>query len=538
MRIDSSGRVGIGTDNPNRQLVVNGGTSEGVIQITNDTSGTAVANGFELIHFTNGETQLLNRENGDMRFDTNGTERMRILAGGDVGIGTASPGQTLHVNTASGDVTGRFSATSASGTNSVVGLIAGTSGTAALQFGDSGSSDIGQIRYENSNDSMVFNVNGSNRVTIDSSGNMGIGTASPSQQLHIAGTAGAVALLQAGSDTAASVLQFGDTTSTLGQIRYEHSSDALTFYTNNSERARIDSSGEILINSTTSRTNVANLEPRIQIEGINNDTSTLAIISNNTSDGTAAQVHLCKSSSGTVGSNGAVVNNEVLGRVTFDGSDGTNFVSGADILSTCEANAATNAMTANLRFYTNNGGSGPSERMRITSQGYLMVDSDGQGHHVAVGANAGTSTEIFIGAHSSTGLNGGTTSFKVWSNGNVVNTNNSYGSISDAKLKENIIDASSQWDDIKSVKVRNYNFKEDTGQPTHTQIGVIAQELELVSPRLVTESPDRDTDGNELGTVTKSVNYSVLYMKAVKALQEAMERIETLESKVAALEAN
>jgi hypothetical protein len=54
--------------------------------------------------------------------------------------------------------------------------------------------------------------------------------------------------------------------------------------------------------------------------------------------------------------------------------------------------------------------------------------------------------------------------------------------------------------------------------------------LSPVSPGLVSESPDRDEEGNDLGTVTKSVNYSVLYMKAVKALQEAMERIEQLEA--------
>ena len=80
--LTSTDRVGIGEASPNRQLVINGGASEGVIQITNDTSGTAVANGFELIHFTNGETQLLNRENVAMRFDTNGTERIRILSSG------------------------------------------------------------------------------------------------------------------------------------------------------------------------------------------------------------------------------------------------------------------------------------------------------------------------------------------------------------------------------------------------------------------------------------------------------------------------
>jgi hypothetical protein len=134
---------------------------------------------------------------------------------------------------------------------------------------------------------------------------------------------------------------------------------------------------------------------------------------------------------------------------------------------------------------------------------------------------------MIAGAYGATGVNTGTTSFLVATNGNVTNTNNSYGAISDAKLKENIVDATPQWDDLKALQVRKYNFKE--GQ-THTQIGLVAQEVELISPGLVTESPDRDKEGNDLGTVTKSVNYSVLYMKAVKALQEAMERIESLEA--------
>ena len=111
--------------------------------------------------------------------------------------------------------------------------------------------------------------------------------------------------------------------------------------------------------------------------------------------------------------------------------------------------------------------------------------------------------------------------------GDLENANNSYGSISDVSMKENIVDANSQWNDIKNIKVRNYNFKESTGQQTHTQIGVIAQELETVSPKLVRESEDG----------VKTVSYSILYMKAVKALQEAQARIETLEAKVAALEA-
>ena len=130
---------------------------------------------------------------------------------------------------------------------------------------------------------------------------------------------------------------------------------------------------------------------------------------------------------------------------------------------------------------------------------------------------------------------GNTNRFIVWSDGDVQNDDNSYGSTSDVKLKENIVDAKSQWDDIKAIRVRNFNFKTDT--PSDKRIGVVAQEIETVCPSLVSERPDLDKDNKDLGTTTKSVKYSILYMKAIKALQEAQARIETLEAKVAALEA-
>ena len=103
--------------------------------------------------------------------------------------------------------------------------------------------------------------------------------------------------------------------------------------------------------------------------------------------------------------------------------------------------------------------------------------------------------------------------------------------MSDEKLKENIVDSGSQWDDIKAVRVRKFNMKEDELDAPN-KIGVIAQELETSGMGgLVFESPDRDEDGNILETSTKQVHYSVLYMKAIKALQEAMAKIETLETK-------
>jgi hypothetical protein len=170
---------------------------------------------------------------------------------------------------------------------------------------------------------------------------------------------------------------------------------------------------------------------------------------------------------------------------------------------------------------------------------YVITDnSTCQVNSTTVGA--GTSDAFFIGRHSGTAgtADSGTASVLIYTNGNVQNINGSYTAISDARLKENIVDAGSQWNDLKAIQIRNWNFKAETGYETHRQIGPIAQELEQVCPGLVFETPDRDEDGNETGEVTKGVNQSVLYMKAVKALQEAMERIETLEAKVAALEAS
>ena len=182
------------------------------------------------------------------------------------------------------------------------------------------------------------------------------------------------------------------------------------------------------------------------------------------------------------------------------------------------------------------------------------------------------------------------TRFRVYSDGDVVNHDNSYGASSDERIKQDIVDANSQWDDIKAIKVRNFKKKDDVdqyGDKAWTQIGVIAQELETVSPKLIKEHPptandikhsaefgtlytkdDEETqdavlytkddkevkngsqkvgdiktpstkqigDVKEIKANVKKVSYSVLYMKAVKALQEAMTRIETLEAKVKTLE--
>jgi hypothetical protein len=207
--------------------------------------------------------------------------------------------------------------------------------------------------------------------------------------------------------------------------------------------------------------------------------------------------------------------NTIIGR--YNGNEG-----GLDIR-TSSNNIVLSDGDGNPRYHLNSSG---STNIYSTSTGIMSLISN---------YGAGTSQALLTGVYSATDITGtgGTVSLRIWTNGNIQNTNNSYTALSDQKLKENIVDANPQWDDIKALRVRNYNMIE--GQ-THRQIGLIAQEVETVSAGLVYDTADYDASGNDLGTVTKSVNYSVLYMKAVKALQEAMDRIETLEAKVTALE--
>jgi hypothetical protein len=306
-----------------------------------------------------------------------------------------------------------------------------------------------------------------------------------------------------------------------------------------------DSSGRLLVGTSTARTNLyGTITSPFQVESSSNDLSRTAIFSHNSSSIAGPLVNFVKSRGTSNGTVNLVQNGDELGAVLFAGTDGTIPIQGAAIVGYVDGTPGANDMPGRLVFSTTaDGASIPTERMRVGSTGLTDIYSTNSTvlglHTDLTTGNAG----MMIGYNNASSTQNGTVVVVIRADGDLENANNSYGAYSDEKLKENIVGAGSQWSDIKSLTVRKFNFKEDTGFSTHTQIGLVAQEAELVSPGLVSESPDRDEEGNDLGTVTKSVNYSVLYMKAVKALQEAMERIETLEasnadllSRVAALE--
>ena len=271
--------------------------------------------------------------------------------------------------------------------------------------------------------------------------------------------------------------------------------DTVQIATGGSTRATVDSSGNLGIGTSSPLT-------RGHLEGTSGDDSTFFLTASNLAANAG-------------------------GIVSFGGNyDGTNRTAWAQVKGLKE-NATSGQYGGYLSFSTRPNGGSNTERMRIDNNGFQASTSADNGIEMGISAGSSALKTIFRGRHSATvgSFATGTVSFNVYANGDTENINNSYTAISDITLKENIVPASSQWDNIKGIEVVNYNFKEETGHQTHKQLGVIAQQVEEVSPGLV-------KDGEE---GLKTVNYSVLYMKAVKALQEAQTRIETLETQHADL---
>ena len=443
-------------------------------------------------------------------------------------------------------------------TIAVPGVQGPVGATGDVAIAQDGTAALPGIRFENDTntgiyspgaDQVAISTNGTGRLFVDANGNVGIGTTSPSELLHVNGNAiveDRLLLQRLQSSDNLSVLTFSDTlTGSKGNnlsIGNPGGYDVL-FHTGGVEKARIDSSGRLLVGTSSTSGNITN-QDKLAVVITGNDTQGGLSVTNyagtSATIGSNACLRLQRSNGVTDGSFTALSASAWgLGRIEFNGSNGSGFGTGATIEGMADTAAwSSGDHPARLVFSSTPSGSAtPVERMRISSDGALRCFSANTVVRAFSATGAGGVEYLYGGYYSATDNlgTGSTLSFAVFTNGDTVNTNNSYGAISDIKLKENIVDANSQWDDLKALQVRNYNFKE--GQ-THTQIGLVAQEAELVSPGLVSESPDRDEEGNDLGTVTKSVNYSVLYMKAVKALQEAMERIEVLEAKVNALEGN
>ena len=268
MRITSAGAVAIGntTDNNTRVLnftTVTGGSSS-IQSVTVGATDQALT--FSTTYATLGE-------------------RMRITGLGNVGIGTTSPASKLQVNSSVGSMA-RFIGNNA---NNYIEL-SDNNGTATATFGSISGGNL----YTYSTGYNALYAGSAERMRIDSSGNVGIGTTSPyTYGLSIAKTTSNNAGVRIVSGTT-----IGDIVINDGAGLYITNASATLptmFYTNGSERMRINSSGNLLIGTTSG------LGGKLTVFGSQSGTgtSTAAFSTNNTSQGLKADLALYSTFEGT-----------------------------------------------------------------------------------------------------------------------------------------------------------------------------------------------------------------------------------------------
>jgi len=561
------GNVGIGTYAPGSVLDIVGAGNPTITLRGSDGAYTSILN----LQAAGAGTSVISATGGSkiLGFLTNTVERMRIDANGNVGIGTTSLGAKFHVSGTEVRLQGSASFYSFYDT-------AGTTRSGYIQNNAGSIALVGELAQP-----MTFWTSNAERMRIDSSGNVGIGTSSPINRLTVSSGGDNGILL----DVPISAAVFAEV-----RARYQGQNNcqsAIRFYNPNNgfggaftvwtqpesngaamlERMRVTETGNVGI-GTSSPTDklVLNTASNVQVATKYINSNTTGVTIGAAADGSAfvyqaaaqpfivytnATERMRIDSSGNVGigTSSPVAKLQVVGTSRVNQSGATRYrsdwylESGSVLLNGFDDTGGVYLPVGfNFSVYTFN--SGASERMRITSGGNVLVNIGTvvQGGRFGV---ADTANDVCIGMYASgTGNTTGTylncgddnnIRFRVFTNGNVQNTNNSYGAISDIKVKDNIEDATPKLQNLMQVRVVNYNLKT---QPEQKHIGVVAQELEEIFPGLVEETADRDAKGKLTGETTKSVKYSVFVPMLIKALQEANEKIDTLAARVAQLEGN
>ncbi len=578
-------------------ITISGGTNLTVSGTAEFASGTVSAPGITFIDDNN--TGLYSPATDTVAITTAATERVRVDSTGNVGIGTSSPLAKVHIGAGTGGI--RFGVSGATPkadieyTNSGAEFLdikvqGTTTGHGNIRFstgptpseqmridssgrlllnggtdvrielgtnGTTGTNDRNHIRADGDilkynccdNGQHIFEENGIERMRIDGSGNVGIGITSPSDLLHLNGPTGYGLKITDGSSHIGVFRTISD-----GAILKTASSHALLFGTSDTERMRIDSSGRLLIGTTTEGVGDAS---DLTIE--NSSRAGLTLRSAANEYGTIA---FSDATSGTGEYDGVIAyehNNQAMRfstnsvqrmRIDSSGKVGIGESSPGSLLHlnwaygnpqlTLERSGNATAkyeLGAFSNTFTITDAAQSQERLRIDSSGNVLIGKTSVSTAVGTGVQliegSAASVDVVINAASNIGVNhvynlNATNNgyrFYIAADGGIYNHSNNNSNISDEREKKNIVDMDSTWSDLKQWTLRQFHFngQEDTEDKSY---GVIAQQIETVTPQVLSTFKTNPT------TTRKGVKEQKMMWMAIKALQEAMVKIETLEQRL------
>jgi uncharacterized protein YjbI with pentapeptide repeats len=569
--INSAGDIGIGAaPSGSYKLEVKGGATDSVaiFDSTNavgphlrfSTSGTdrhylGSAPGFTA---SGTSSDFAIRTAGYLALLTGGNnERLRITSDGKLGLGTSSPQRQLTL----------------SATIPTIQLVNSTTG---------GGQDDGVLLYENGTNFVIenqengeirFATNGSQRAVIDSSGRLGIGTTSPGARISLGTSTVDSAASDAGAfrlyDDGSGIYGLGVTSL---QLNYRSGASASpgahVWFGGTSERARIDSSGRLLLGTSSARSNVyvgsGATTPTQQIETSGSTYNNGLSLLHYSAAGYCPILTLGSSQSNTPGANALLVNGTDIGVINFAGNDGTNFRSGAFIQATVDGTSGSGDLPTRLVFSTcSDGSASPTERLRITNNGYIKISNDNS--YTSIGTNThgvrqgtggnwawmtinatvdpyGIRVSYTGAAPNGTGnpfiecADTGAARFVARSNGGLANYSANNVNLSDRNVKKDIVPAAGTWDCLKEWEIVNFRYK-DQPDDADLNMGVIAQQVAESCPEVITvfQEAKEATETEPAQEERLGVKDQQMMWMAIKALQEAQLRIETLEAEVAVL---
>ena len=524
--ITQAGKVGIGVTNPVQKLSVFGN----IYQRTGD-----------VITWNNGDCQIGGVSGYNFVISTytgsSMTEKLRVTSGGSVNIGGNFTQTTYNASITTGTVNKKISFGAAAHND----LSNEGSGIFFSRQNDGSAELSGLFSHSNGG----FGIATREDMTFHTGGGSTYGSAI--ERLRIKSTGELVQYGFTGSsDGSADDLVLGNTTDGVnrgmtiwshtsqngniafadndsnwrGAVQYLHGDDSMRLIVGGSERLQIDSNGRLTLKNNSGK----------MIDCRTSSGTGNCWISLSKSDGTQKGYFGYGSSSSE---QLYIVQQENADITIYNGSQSRWYFK-----TDGQLNSATDG---NINVY---GGANNHPNDAIiycdkTSNADWCISANAQTNDYGIYTRVGQYSAYGIGVydHSNSAWR-----FRVNGAGTIFASATTITSISDRRLKQNIVDANSQWDDIKGLKFKNYQWKDVPGY-SHadgkTYLGLISDEVEPVSPNLI--DPIAQTKEDIENEVTdpeyKNVKYSIVWMKAIKALQEAMTKIETLETKVAALEA-